>query len=374
MKRVLLVSTGNIARGGVQKFLEEWIVSSKNQYEFTWYCCGKNFDNTLKTSFENLGVKVINGDINLQKISRYYFFAKDLRQELSQNIYDIIHINTGVISFAFVALKAVKKYNIPKIIVHSHNSSERVLNIYENILYTYLQNSIVQDATKLAACSQKAAEWMFGNCGEREVSWKYIRNKINVIQYKFDQKVREKYRQKIKVDNNNLVLGTVGRLIPVKNQMFLLKIMRELKQRNMNTILIIIGTGTLEEKLREQIKYYQLEDQVMLLGERKDVNRWLQAMDVFLMPSLHEGFPIAAIEAQATGLPCLFADNFSREIKLVDHVSFLPLDNLNLWITSVENIYRRRKDYSYRDEAAAMIVQKGFDISSFFGEIQDLYK
>nr|WP_303181969.1 glycosyltransferase [Lachnoclostridium phocaeense] len=373
MKKVLLISTGNIARGGVQKFLEEWIGASKNQYQYTWYCCGENYDNELKESFESLGVEVIDGNINLRKATRYFFFAKDLRKELSKNTYDIVHINTGVILYAFVALNVAKRQNIPQIIVHSHNSSERRFNMFEQKVLASLQKNIRQSATNLVACSEKAAEWMFGCKGETEVPWVYIRNKIDVSKYQFNPDTREKYRREIQVSENCLVLGTVGRLSPVKNQMYLLDIMKELKRENRNIKLLIIGTGTLEEKIRQKVKELQLEDYVLLLGERRNVNQWLQAMDVFLMPSLHEGFPIAAIEAQASGLPCLFADNFSPETKLREDVFFLPLDNIAVWKKTIMQIYNQRESFSNRDGATTVIKQEGFDKNSFFEEIQNLY-
>lgn len=373
LKRVLLITVSNLVRGGVQKFLEEWIDASGENYQYTLYCGGKNLDNSLKKSFEDAGVKVVNGNLDFKKNTKYYYFHRDLKEQLSFQHYDIVHINTSLITFAYIAIRVAKKSCVKTIIMHSHGSSDGKWNGVEKRICSYLQRYIRRNATKLAACSIKAAEWMFGYSDDTTISWEYIQNKIDISQYQFDQKTREKCRREIEVAEDCLVLGTVGRMNIVKNQMYLLEIMKELKQSHKNIKLIIIGTGALEEEIRKKIISEQLEKQVFLLGERRNVNQWLQAMDVFLMPSLHEGFPIAAIEAQAAGLPCMFADNFSREVKIGEYVEFLPLNNLSLWTKSIIQIYNRDRVYEYRDGAAEHVRKKGFDKSTFSVEIASLY-
>lgn len=372
MKKVLLITVNSLTRNGINKFLEDWIDESKESCSYTWYCGGKNLDDLYKKQFENMGVRVLTGDIEFKKNEKYFRFVRDIKKILNEEYYDIVHINTGVITFAYLAVKIARKKRIKSIIVHSHGSSNAQLNWGGEKVYRHIQKYIRNKATKKVACSVNAAGWMFGN--EKYIdSWEYVKNKIDVSCFQFNRMIREKYRSKLGIEDGCMLLGTVGRMNVIKNHIYLLSIMEEISKSNKNIKLVIIGTGVLEEKIKDIIKRKGLEQVVLLLGEQIEVSSWLQAMDVFMMPSLHEGFPIAAIEAQATGLPCLLSSNISKEVAIGSNVQFLELDNLSLWVNTIIRMYRHNTETIKREDAWYIVKMKGFDKGSYNMDVQKLY-
>ena len=128
-----------------------------------------------------------------------------------------------------------------------------------------------------------------------------INNAIQLQHFQYDEEKRKELRDKYNLNNKN-VIGHIGRFQPQKNQEFLVEIFsRYLKQDN-NAILMLIGQGENEDKVKQRISELGINDKVMLMGVRQDVNELLQAMDVFVLPSLFEGLGMVLIEAQAAGL------------------------------------------------------------------------
>ena len=89
----------------------------------------------------------------------------------------------------------------------------------------------------------------------------------------------------------------------------MIDVFKSVHDKNRNSKLLLVGTGNGQSNIREKVDDLGLSDSVFFLGNRGDVNRILQAMDVFLFPSLYEGLGIAALEAQAAGLPCIISDS-----------------------------------------------------------------
>ena len=169
------------------------------------------------------------------------------------------------------------------------------------------------------ACSKEAGEWLFGN-----TQFIVLNNGIDVSKYVFNQNIREEYR-KILGFSDELVLGHVGRFSNQKNHNFLIDIFYEIIKINKKSKLILIGTGELENEIKEKVESLSLKEKVIFLGARADVNKIMQAMDVFILPSLFEGLPVVGVEAQASGLPCIISDTVSKDVKITDSVLQISL-------------------------------------------------
>ena len=91
--------------------------------------------------------------------------------------------------------------------------------------------------------------------------------------------------------------------------------------------MLLIGDGELKEQITAKVQEYAIENQVQFLGVRKDIPQLWNAMDVFVFPSLFEGLPLVALEAQASGVYSVMADTISKEVKITDAVTFLSLDH-----------------------------------------------
>jgi glycosyltransferase involved in cell wall biosynthesis len=197
------------------------------------------------------------------------------------------------------------------------------------------------------------------------------RNAIDLEKYKNDKNLRDEVRHELGVANK-FVVGHVGRLNAQKNHPFLLRVFKEYNKKNPNSVLLLVGDGELKDDIVALIKQYGLSDCVKLLGARRDVHRVLQAFDVFVFPSLYEGFGIVVLEAQAAGLPCVISSNIPDEVVLTSLVKKVSLnDNVSKWVDTIESAAKIEKV----DEQTIIncIKRAGYDIKTAAADLQDFY-
>ena len=164
--------------------------------------------------------------------------------------------------------------------------------------------------------------------------------------FKFSEKIRQDYRKKLNINENTKVIGNVGNLNEQKNQEFLIRIFEKYTKINKDSILIIIGEGINKSKLEQLAAKLKITPYVKFLGVRSDVNCWLQAMDLLVFPSKWEGFGMALIEAQATGLPILSSNVVPKNVNVTKTVHFLDLnkDSIDMWVKDVDNLLKRKQN------------------------------
>jgi len=254
---------------------------------------------------------------NLSSFKKYPFkFIKELKKLQSEKKYDIFHYNMNSAAY-IVPLIAAKICGIKIVIAHSHNSSNDK-GLLKTIAHNINKLFIPLFANKFFACSEDAGKWFFSKKILNGPDFYIIKNAIDTQKFSYDEKMRNIVRKELEIDDNAVVIGNVGRFKKQKNQLFLIDIFAEYKKRNKNSILLIVGFGDLEEKLKEKIKYLGLEESVKILGQRNDVNNIMQAMDIFVLPSLYEGLGIVLIEAQSAGLPCIVSNSIPKEAKITN--------------------------------------------------------
>ena len=230
--------------------------------------------------------------------------------------YRIVHSHIDAMSY--LPLAAAKRAGIPVRIAHSHNTS-----IDPDLKYPlkmYYRHRLPGVATDYLACGTEAGEFLFG-----DRPFTVIPNAIDTSLFVFNQETREKVRAQLQLDNR-FVIGSVGRLTHQKNLGFLLDVFQKLVELSPDSLLLVIGGGEEEEALKKQAAGYGITDKVLFLGIRNDVNQLYQAMDVFVMPSRYEGLPVVGVEAQCSGLPCVFSANITQELKMSERAIFLDID------------------------------------------------
>lgn len=274
--------------------------------------------------------------------------------------YQIIHVHQDCLSS--VILKAAQECHVPVRIAHSHSSSQdKNLKYPIKMFYKY---KISKYATDLFACGEKAGDWMF--CG---APYKVVRNAIEVADYLPQSGIRTIMRQQLEFTPDNFVVGHVGRFSYPKNHTYLIEIFAAVRQMNPTAKLLLVGDGDSRSAIQEQVKQAGLQDAVIFTGVRSDVADLMQAMDVFVFPSLYEGLPVTMVEAQAAGLPCVISDQVPLECKLTDEVVRLPLqDTPKQWAKEI----LRWKDY-LRKNNETIISEAGFDIQENARWLQNYY-
>ena len=275
--------------------------------------------------------------------------------------YKIIHSHIDTMSY--LPLKAAKKAGVPVRIAHSHNTA--IDKDFKYLLKLYFKTRINSVATNRLACGQEAGSFLFGN-----KPFDIIPNAVDAKKFYFNQAIRESKRVALGVQNN-FVVGHVGRLSYQKNHKLLIKIFDVLHKKCPESKLMLVGVGEKEQEIRDQASSLELNDSVMFLGNRSDVNELYQAMDVFVLPSLFEGIPVVGVEAQFADLPCLFSDKTPSEVKFNVRTRFVGLDKSpEFWADEI----LAARDEESRSNTREDIVNSRYDIKCAHSILEDYYK
>lgn len=320
---------GKMVNGGVDAVIMNYyrnIDRSKVQFDFIVDSDSKFIP---RDEIESLG-----GQIYIvppyQKIGKY---IPALIKLFKQNKYQIVHSNINTLSV--FPLFAAKKAGVPIRIAHSHSTAAKG-ETKKNILKYILRPFSKVFATHYVACSEYAGEWLFGKKAMESGKVTIFNNAIDLNKFKFDENVRNEVRKELGIEDK-FVIGHVGRLCFQKNQEFLVDIFEEVHRRDPNSVLLLIGDGEDREKIERKIKNLS-GGGVILLGNRTDVNRMYQAMDVFIFPSKYEGLGNVVVEAQVCGVPVIVSDNVPEVVRISDGVVFLSLSaDIKIWAEKALN-------------------------------------
>ncbi len=345
--RVLHIVT-YMGRGGLETMLMNYyrnIDRDKVQFDFLVH---RDFEADYDKEIESLGGRIYRVS-KLNPFSRKYLGELD-RFFKKHKEYKIVHSHLDCM--AGIPLKYAKKNGVPCRIAHAHNNNQAKDMKY--ILKLIYKNKIPQYANILFACSESAGNWMF-----KKKEFRVFNNAIDIKEYLFDEKKRKKIRNEFKINRNEFVLGHVGRFALQKNHTFIIDIFDEVLKLNPDSSLILVGEGELQEQIIEKAQNLKIENKIYFTGVRTDVSDILQAMDVFVFPSLFEGLGIANIEAQAAGLPCLISEKVPMECEKVKGlVTQIDLaKGANYWAQKTLEQANHKRENTYSD-----ILNSGFDI------------
>lgn len=315
-------------------------------------------DDLYKSEIESKGGKVyLFSPLNIKHIIKSILQIKHFFEEHNDE-YDIIHCNMA--NAAIFYFYYAKKHGVQLRILHSHqnNYADKISHKLRNIPLIYLGNKY---ATVRIACSKIAGDFLF-----KRQEYIIVNNAINLEKYKYNKIIRKELREKLKIKDNEILLGTVGRLTEQKNQKYLLNILKLLNEEKYK--LIIIGDGHLEAKLKQEANQLKIQNNVIFTGSVSNVEDYLQAMDIFLLPSQYEGLGIVNIEAQVSGLPTIVSNNIPQEANITELIKFISLNNINNWCQEIVNTDRKDR-HSYIEEARRC----GYDINNECKKLEEIY-
>lgn len=289
-------------------------------------------------------------------------YINKLHKLLAREKYDVIHVNGNSATMLF-ELFIAKMCNVQKRIAHGH-SAQTSYPMLNNILKKIFNRTL----TTAIAVSSQTGDWLYG-----ENNYVVLKNAIDLDQYRFDNKIRMKTRERFNV-NDKYVIGTVGKLNYSKNHEFLIEIFKEIYDKNQNVHLLIIGGGELEQVLKEKVRGLDLMDAVTMTGMQLNVSEFLQAMDVFVFPSKSEGFGLSLVEAQASGLRCIASDNVPKETRVSDFVEYLNLESSSdVWIDKIVGVYDCDRE-NVSKQACESIELCGYNIKCEAAALEKIYR
>ena len=295
--------------------------------------------------------------------------SRKIEKFLKINHYDVVHIHYTTPLRAFY-LKAAAKAGVPVRIYHSHSAEVSGKSNIKLFIYNYCKKVIDKYATDFFACSEAAAKWIFSENALKSKKVKVIHNGIDTDRFSFKKEIRDKVRKNLSVSNEYVLINT-GRFTEQKNQTFLIDIVNELKKKGENVKLFLLGDGPLKAKCQDKVDKLELQDIVYFLGVKANVEDYLFAADCYVMPSLYEGLPVAGVEAECTGIPCVFSENITREVKLNENAIFVGLNTSALeW----SHIVLDKCEVKERENAVKAIRDAGYDIHDVASNMQKFYE
>lgn len=348
--------------GGIQTFIMNTyreIVNHGIQYDFMVFHDRKQY---FEDEITALGGKTFklpsrrDGWIKSRKAIEHFFD--------NHSDYKVVHYHTSSLSY-LDPLAIAAKMKIPVRIVHSH-STNAPGSRFHYYLHKLNKRRIADIATLFFACGDLAGKWMFEGSG-CEDKVQLINNGIDMKKYTYNEQIRDRIRTQLGI-NNEFVIGHVGRFSTVKNHSYLLEVFADyLKMANGNSRLLLVGDGELRSQMEEYAKQLGLCDYVIFLGARRDVPQLLQAMDYMIMPSIYEGFPVTAVEAQASGLPCLLSDTITKDAAIKSNVKMLSIkENPSIWAQSIDKTPQRIPDNTE-------LIKAGYDMKQTVDKLYDVY-
>ena len=329
LKKVkVLQVVSKMHQGGIENFLMNVyrkIDTDKVQFDFIVHhkerCC-------FEDEIEKLGGKVYHFSVMDDKnLIKYFFEINKFFKEHKE--YNIIHAHLA--SIGFIYLFFAKKNGVKIRIAHSHGTAH--LNNLKGRIKGILFHLFPFFANYYMACSTEAGKFLFPN-----KTVEIVPNAIEIEKFQFDANIRNDIRNKYNL-NDKFVIINVGRLNLQKNHIFLLRVFRKVVDLNKNAILVLIGDGEERHNIENEIINLNLESTVKMLGIQKNVSHFYSASDVFVMPSFWEGLPVTGVEAQVSGLNCIFADTITKEVIVTKQTRFLSLNEKEeKWAEEILNL------------------------------------
>lgn len=305
-------------------------------------------------------------------------FGKNIKKFFKEHKgeWDIVHIHEILVQ-KFVA-KACRKYGgVKKVAIHSHASEfvlptfgvsefkNKLIMTFKRVRNAFLLSGIKRNCDYFFACSVDAGIALYGKKILKDKRFSVINNAIDAKKYAFDEELRERYRREFNLRDKKVIIQ-VGRLCEQKNQIFLLDVMQRVCEADNSYVLLLVGDGYLKGAVEERIERLNLKDNVILTGNRTDVEGLLLCADLSVLPSLTEGLGIVLIEAQASGLPCIASTGVPKEAQITPFVQFLDLDT-DKWVDAILNAELKRRD------TKDYLAESGYDVSVNAEKLRDIY-
>lgn len=313
-------------------------------------------------------------------------YKKEFRQFLQKHPeYTIIHSNLEERSC--FSLKIAKEMGVKTRIVHAHSVPKK--QGIKQLQRIWCKKQLKGTYTHMFACSEGPARWLFGKnvqCITMEDAVKNVaknsviimRNAVDTEKFVYRENIRKQQRKNLKVSDDTLVVGHIGRLVPEKNQLKLIEIFGNVNNQRPDSRLLLIGGGKSkrEQKYKKQvqkkIKEYGLESKVRWLGVRDDIDKLLHAIDVLVMPSTSEGFPVTLVEAQALGTREVVSDVIDYKVNVTEELQYQALDgDVEDWANKIISFSHTTLD---REKMHQMVKDKGFDIKDNAKQLEAFYE
>lgn len=379
MKKILFIGmTSNY--GGIETFIMNTFRKLRNediQFEFIKEVSDKKIAyedeiikndgiiHTVPVQDESVGTG-LKRLISRKKIADEFF--------KKHNDYDVVHLNCVTINMSFW-LRSATKYGIKKCIIHSHidrNFHESKVKLFVSEILGRINQFYINSKDNIVkvAASEKAGKYMF-----HSNDFHVISNGINVDKYKFLENNKRDMKKELNIPKDYKVIITVARIDYQKNYPKIINVFNKIHNMDRKTVLVIVGTGSKYAEILSLVQKYNLNDSVMFLGIRKDVNKLLSAANLMLMPSLIEALPFSLIESQAAGVPAAVSKGIiPAQENITGELVYISLDKNDMyWAKNCLNILKRDISIDEKNNMFRTVYASNFNLDKSINLIRKIY-
>lgn len=318
-----------------------------------------------------------------------YFEYKKAWKEFFVVHPEIKVVHGHMTSTAAIYLPIAKKAGVQVTIAHARSAG--VDPGIKGKITNFLRRNLYKKCDYRFTCSKLAGDAVFGDQNQAQRKARFIPNAIEVDKFAFDIETRVSVRQELGI-TDKYVIGHVGRFAPMKNHSYMLEILEQCikieKEKNLSeTVMMFLGDGPLKEEIQQKAAEKGITSRILFMGNKKDVYRYYQAMDYFLLPSFYEGLPGTAIEAQASGLPGIISDAVTEEAVVTDLMQMRSVkEDARIWAEQImienprchkEQNGKEDNEYSTntmsRVNYADVVKKAAFDVKEQAKKMEDFY-
>lgn len=364
-KDKILILPGGLQIGGAEKVaanISKYAPEDEFEFHYLVFDC---HENVYRPEIEARGGKVITVPLPNRGYGAYIRTLADLMKE---HQYAAVHSHTMFNSG--INLAVAKWAGVPIRIAHSHTTkTEHRVSLAKRIYTDCMRAVILTTATHRIGCGVDAGYWLFGKKGFDRSGF-VLRNGIDTKAFAYSEAARNKIRSQYHLEDT-FVIGHTGTLLPVKNQEYLIARMPQILKRRPNAVLMLVGgdEGSEMPRLKKIAEECGVSERVIFTGPVLNVNEHLSAFDVFAFPSKREGTPLALLEAQANGLPCMVSKNVPEDSFLTDLITTVSLEDPDKWTEGLCNSWRSGSDHEFEK-----IKQAGYDALDAYRRIYEVYR
>lgn len=357
--KLLIIATTYFELDGITNVILNYFRAMDQSDMTIDFVIPNDISNDLRLELESYGSSIY---IIRNRQKRLFAYINKLAQLIEENNYDIVHAHGNSCTLG-IEMVAAKRGKAKVRISHSHNSQNKYL-----IAHKMLRGIFDANYTHALACGEKAGKWLF-----QDKDFEIINNGIDISKFMFNLENRQTYREKYNLTDKK-VMGHIGHFSYQKNHDYLVDIFNACYKEDNNYRLMLIGEGDLRASVANKVNDLGLSDVVIFTGKTFEVPQILQALDVFVMPSRFEGFPLTLVEAQTACLPCFVSDAVTKESGITELVHFVSLEKSpGEWVKSIQEAptVNREKE---KDKMCQTIIDAGYSISDNAKNLKALYQ
>lgn len=310
----------------------------------------------------SLGAHIYHYDDDKNTLQNHY---KSLTRIIKDNgPYAAVH--SHIYFFSGYTLWIAKKMGVEIRVSHSHETKKgRKETLLRKTYESFMRRMIHKNATHMLGCSDAAGRALFGD-GE---NYKVLYNGIDLTRFTFSKMARDSLREKLGLSDKKVILN-VGRFADQKNHDFIVDIFEKVCECESDAVLMLIGTGPLQDAVEKKLEAKQLLDKTIILSNIKDTENYYNAADVFILPSKYEGMPIVSVEAQATGLPALISTEVTREIAVTNIIDYFPITDASVWAGKIIEVLTKKYNRTVYNE---QFENTPFNIKQTVSDLENIY-